>query len=48
MRLMRLPQPKIRMSGQDYLRRERAAEFQSEFFDGEVYEKVDFSEPVSL
>ncbi len=34
---MGLPQPKIRMSSQEYLRRERAAEFKSEFFDGEVF-----------
>ena len=31
------PQPKIRISPQEYLRRERASEFKNEFLDGEIF-----------
>ncbi len=36
-RRMSQPQPKIRITPQEYLRRERASEFKSEFFDGEIF-----------
>ena len=45
---MSQPQLKVRITPQEYLRRERAAEFKSEFFDGEIFAMSGGSPPHSL